>query len=107
MATPIRLAGPAQLANSATTIYTVPSTTIARVRWIKVQNPPGGSTRTFTLSVGADAAGTRIIDAKSLDPGEEYERFVDFAMTDAEIIQAFASAAAELVIIIGGDERPD
>ena len=59
-----RLAGPAQVSNAAATKYTAPAAG-AIVRHVRVSNP-SGSPVTFTLSVGADAAGTRLFDAFSV-----------------------------------------
>lgn len=99
---PLRLAGPALVSNAAATKYTVPAVTKTIVRHIHVQNP-SGSAVTFTLSIGADAAGTRIYDAFSIQPGAELDRFCYYVLEAAEIIQAFAGTNNILTLTIDGD----
>jgi len=59
-----RMSGPAVLGTTAATKYTVASGRRGIVRHVHVQNP-SASPVTFTASIGADAAGTRIFDAFS------------------------------------------
>jgi hypothetical protein len=56
---PVRSYGPALIATGPTTVITVPAGEKLILRLIHVQNP-SGSIVTFTLSIGADAAGTRL-----------------------------------------------
>jgi hypothetical protein len=98
-----RLAGPALVTNSAATKYTAPASTKARVRYIHVQNP-SGSAVTFTMSIGSDAAGTRIYDAYSIAASSLFERFVDFILEPAEIIQALAGTNNILTLTVSGEE---
>lgn len=106
---PLRLAGPAQVSNAAATKYTVPAATKTIVRHIHVENP-SGSPVTFTLSIGADAAGTRIFDAFSIPAAAAgvsasvLDHFCYYILEAAEIIQAFAGTNNILVLTIGGDE---
>lgn len=107
--TPKRLFGPAQLTNAAATKYTVPSSTKTIIRLLHVQNP-SGSAVTFTLSIGADAAGTRMYDAYSIPAaaagvtGSVIPIPVYWILETTEIIQAFAGTASVLVLTIFGDE---
>lgn len=98
-----RLAGPAQVSNAAATKYTVPSVTKTIIRHIHVQNP-SGSAVTFTASIGADAAGTRIFDAYSIGAGVVLDHFCYYVLDAAEIFQAFAGTNNILVLTIDGDE---
>lgn len=98
-----RMAGPAQVFNSAATKYTVPSARLGIIRHIHVQNPSGAPV-TFTLSIGADAAGTRLFDAYSLSAGQILDHFCYYVLTAAEIIQAFAGTNNVLTLTIDGDE---
>jgi len=100
---PTRLAGPAQVSNAAATKYTVPALTKTIVRHIHVQNPSGAAV-TFTMSIGADAAATRIFDAYSIAAGSVLDHFCYYVLTVAEIIQAFAGTNNILTLEIGGDE---
>jgi hypothetical protein len=107
--TPKRLAGPALVTNAAATKYTVPSATKTIVRQLHVQNP-SGSAVTFTVSIGADAAGTRLYDAYSIPaagPGvtaNVLDIFGYWILETTEIIQAFAGTTNILTLTIFGDE---
>lgn len=106
---PKRLAGPAQVTNSAATKYTVPAATKTIVRHIHVQNP-SGSAVTFTMSIGADGAATRIIDAFSIPAAAAgvtasvVDWFCYYVLEAAEIIQASAGTTGVLTLTIDGDE---
>lgn len=98
-----RMAGPAQVSNSAATKYTVASGRRGIVRHIHVQNP-SASAVTFTLSIGADAAGTRLFDAFSIGANQVLDHFCYYVLEAAEIIQAFAGTNNILTLTIDGDE---
>jgi hypothetical protein len=107
--TPKRLAGPAQIATGPATIYTVPSTTKTIIRHIHIQNP-SGSAVTVTLSIGASAAGTRILDAFSIPAAAAgvsasvLDMFCYYVLEAAEILQAAAGTNNIAVITVDGDE---
>jgi hypothetical protein len=101
--TPKRLAGPALVSNAAATKYTVPAVTKTIIRHIHVSNP-SGSAATFTLSIGADAAGTRIFDAYSIAAGSVLDHFCYYVADVAEVIQAFSGTNNVLNLTIDGDE---
>ena len=98
-----RLHGPAQVSNAASTKYTVPGATRAVIRHIHVQNP-SGSAVTFTMSIGADAAGTRIFGALSIPATSERSFWGPYTLEAAEIIQAFAGTTLVLTLTIDGQE---
>lgn len=98
-----RLAGPAQVSNAAATKYTVPSVTKTVIRSIHVQNPSAAAV-TFTLSIGADAASTRLFDALSIPAASVFPHFCYIVVDAAEIIQAFAGTNNILTLTIFGDE---
>lgn len=98
-----RLAGPAQVSNAAATKYTVPASTVTILQHIHVQNP-SGSAVTFTMSIGADAAGTRIYDAFSIAAGSQLDLFCKYVLTAAEVIQAFAGTNNILTLTLDGQE---
>jgi hypothetical protein len=98
-----RLHGPAQVSNAAATKYTVPALTKTIVRHIHVQNP-SGSAVTFTMSIGTDAAATRIFDAYSIAAGTVLDHFCYYVVDAAEIIQALAGTNNILTLTIDGDE---
>lgn len=98
-----RLSGPTQITNAAVTQYTVPASTVAIVQHIHVSNPSANPVG-FTLSLGADAAATRLYDAYSIPAGTVLDVFVKYVMTAAQIIQAFGSVTGILVLTIDGQE---
>jgi hypothetical protein len=97
-----RLAGPAQVSNAAATKFTVAANEIYIVRHIHIQNP-SGSAVTFTASIGADAAATRIFDAYSIAANSVFDHFCYYVMTATEIFQAFAGTNNILTLTIDGD----
>lgn len=98
-----RLAGPALVTNAAATKYTAPAATVTKVQNIHVQNP-SNSVVTFTLSIGADAAGTRLFDALPIQPLSAFDSFGPFYLAAGEIIQAFAGTTNVLTLTIDGTE---
>ena len=98
-----RLHGPALVTNAAATKYTVPALTKTIIRHIHVQNPSGAAV-TFTMSIGTDAAGTRIFDVYSIPAGTVLDHFCYYVVDAAEIIQAFAGTNNILTLTIDGDE---
>ena len=100
---PTRLAGPALVTNAAATKYTVPSVTKTIVRHVHVQNP-SVSAVTFTMSIGADAAGTRLFDAYNIPAGTVLDHYCYYVLAAAEIIQALAGTTNILTLTIDGDE---
>lgn len=104
-----RLAGPALVATGPATIYTVPALTKTVIRYIHVQNP-SVSPVTLTLSVGADAAGTRFYSAYSIPAaaagvtGSVLPIWLFLVLDAAEILQAAAGTNNILTIIVNGEE---
>lgn len=97
----IRFNGPALVTNAAATKYTVPAGAVAIVQHIHVQNPSGAAV-TFTMSIGTDAAGTRIYDAYSIAAGAVLDVFCKYVVSAAEIIQAFAGTTNVLTLTLDG-----
>jgi len=106
---PKRLYGPAQVATGPTTVYTVPALTKTVLRHIHVSNP-SASPVTLTVSVGADAAATRILGAYSIPAaaagvtGSVIDLFYYLVMDVAEILTLSAGTNNILVIVVNGDE---
>jgi len=98
-----RLAGPALVSNAAATKYTVPALTKTIVRHVHVENPTGSNV-TFTMSIGADAAATRLFDAYTIAAGAVLDHFCYYVVEAAEIIQALAGTNNVLTLTIDGDE---
>jgi hypothetical protein len=100
--TPTRISGPALVSNSAATKYTVPASTTALVRSIHVSNPTSSAVD-FTLSIGTDAAGTRLYDGYSI-PADTAKTFWCYhAVATGEIIQAFAGTNNVITLTIDAD----
>lgn len=95
-----RLAGPALVTNAAATKYTAPAAG-AIVRHVRISNP-SGSAATFTFSVGADAAGTRLYDAYSIPAGAVIDWYPILPLTNGEIIQALSGTNNVLNLTING-----
>lgn len=104
-----RLVGPALIATGPTTVYTVPALTKTIIRQIHISNP-SASPVTFTLSVGADAAGTRLWSTYSIPAAAAgvsdsvRDIFMYLIMDAAEILTLSAGTNNILDITITGDE---
>jgi hypothetical protein len=103
-----RIAGPALLTNAAATKYTVPAGQRLTLRHIHVENPSAAPV-TFTMSIGADAAGTRLYDAYSIpaaaagQPASVLDVFCYYILEAAEIIQALAGTNNIMTLTLDGD----
>lgn len=95
-----RLAGPAQLATSATTVYT--ATVAAQITRGRVSNPTGIA-QTFTMSIGVDSAGTRIYSGTVVPPNRGVDIYGPFSLQPGDIVQAFGSSTS-LVLELNGNE---
>lgn len=99
-----RLAGPVALTTTAaTTVYTVPASTTTILRSVHVNNE-SAATATFTMSIGADAAGKRLWSAVDVPTKTSFDWSGFIVMAAAEIIQSSASAATALTLTISGVE---
>ena len=101
--TPKRLFGPAVLSAAAATKYTVPGATTTVIRHIHVLVTDGAA-HTFTMSIGADAVGTRLYSAQPLSPDLPFDWNGFIVAAAAEIIQAYADAASGVTIEVDGVE---
>lgn len=95
-----RLYGPAALTGAAADLYTVPAGRVALIRQIHVENGTAAPIN-FTCSVGADAAGTRLADAKPVPANDFIDLYVYLTLAAAEKIQGLGAA---LAITIMGEE---
>jgi hypothetical protein len=99
-----RLAGPSQLTNAAATLYTVPAGTKTKIRHLHVTNPSGVAVP-FTMSIGGDAAGTRIYDSYSLAAGGVLNDYGPYVLVAGEIIQAYGGTTLTLNFEMDGEEE--
>lgn len=106
---PKRLYGPVAVATGPATVYTVPALTKTIIRQLHVSNP-SASPVTLTLSIGADAAGTRLYSAFSIPAAAAgvtnsvQDIFWYQIMDAAEILTLSAGTNNILIIVINGDE---
>ncbi len=98
-----RFSGPSQLTTIAVTKYTVPASTTAIVRSIVATNITGSAV-TFTMSIGADVAGTRFYSGVTIPAYGvlDWSGFLVLAAT--EIIQAYSNTASAMNLVISGVE---
>lgn len=100
-----RLVGPKQLESSTTAQYDSTGKTVA-IRNIHLSNPTASDV-TFTMSIGADAAGTRIFDAYTIPARSVLNISVNIVLVTgdgANAICAHAGTATALVMTISGVE---
>lgn len=99
-----RIYGPALLSASTVTLYTVPTDVRTVIRHIHVSNP-SASPVDFTLSIGADAAGTRLWNGQPVRADNLIQEFRDHTLVAGEVIQAFAGTTSVLNLTIDGYEE--
>lgn len=98
-----RLGGPTALSGSAATIYTVPASTTATIKAIRVANETG-SAATLNFSVGTDGANKRFVFGLSVPANGSYDWEGTLVLAAAEIIQAYSGTANALTIMLSGVE---
>jgi hypothetical protein len=93
MGLPARIFGPALVATGPTTVFTAASTERVRNIYVWVSNPTAAAVN-YTLSIGADAAGTRVIGTNATVgncAANSTQIFGPFVVHPSEIITASAS----------------
>jgi len=102
-----RLAGPALItattSGTAQTLYTVPASATTIVRHIIVTNNENVA-RTITISIGADAAGTRIFSGTLVPANGVVSLTGSIVLSAAETLRSFASVASQIVVTASGVE---
>lgn len=93
-----RIVGPTQPGTAAATLYTVPAATKAILRYIRLCNT-SGIDRTITMSVGLDAAGTRIFSGMTVPALGAIDWSGSIPLEAGEVLQGFASAATAITVI--------
>jgi hypothetical protein len=104
--TVVQLVAPTQLANSDATVYTTPATTAARIGRAVFTNTTGSAV-TITAGVttgGALAAGTTIISARSLAPGEAYvsPELAGIVIPAGSVLRAYSNTATAVTFTASG-----
>jgi hypothetical protein len=96
-----RIYGPALVATGPTTVVTVPALTQYVITGMTIMNQTG-TAATITITIGADAAGTRFIATKSI-PANDYIYIPGpLPVETAEIITLSTGTNNALNIVIGG-----
>lgn len=91
MGLPARIFGPALVATGPTTVFTAAANERVRNVYVWVSNPTASAV-SYTLSIGADAAGTRLIGTNTIPniPANSTQQFGPFVVHPSEIITASA-----------------
>jgi hypothetical protein len=97
-----RFFGPLLVTNSATTRYTVAAAEKIVIRHVHISNPSATAV-TFTLSIGADAAATRLYDAFSIPANSVLDAYWYVPVDAAEIVQTNAGTTNVLTVTCSGD----
>jgi hypothetical protein len=100
-----RLVGPVQLTGSAADLYTCPASTVTRILHIHASNP-SASPVDINLSIGADAAATRIFDDYAVPADGVVRESYPYELAAGEKIQGWAASAGTVVLSITGIEHP-
>ena len=98
-----RLAGPDDIPNSTTTMYTVPSSTKAILRNIHIANTTG-TAASIKMSIGADAAGTRILGDTVIPANGTYDWTGFMVMEAGETLRATGGTNNALTVTVSGVE---
>jgi hypothetical protein len=101
--TPRRVFGPALLTAAAATKYTVGSGLAARLVHVHVFNEDSAP-HSFTISIGADAAGTEIYKTFPIAALAPFDWYPYLPMAAGEIVQAYADLTNVLNMFIGAEE---
>lgn len=92
--------GPILLTNAAVTVRTVTAVTY-HVTTISVTNT-SGTNATLFLSIGADAAGTRLFSGRVVKSNDTFQWTGFVPVFDTQIIQAYSGTNNVLTLTVGG-----
>lgn len=98
-----RLGGPDDIPNSEVTLYTVPALTTGIVRHIGICNTTG-SAATIKMSIGADAAATRILSDLSIAANSYFDWTGFLVLAAAETLRATGGTNNALTVTVSGVE---
>ena len=85
------------------TLYTVPALTTAIIRNIHIANTTG-SAATIKMSIGADAAGTRLLGDVSIPAAGTYDYDGFMVLAAAETLRATGGTNNALTVTVSGVE---
>lgn len=95
--------GPTLITSAEVTLITVGGSATVVVRNINITNTDS-TARTFKMSIGADAAGTRIFDDISVAPDSTFTWTGFLALNASDTLRAQASTTNVLTATISGVE---
>ena len=102
----VQLAAPAQLANADATVYSCPTLSTAKIgRAVFCNTTASAVTITAGITTGgALAAGTTLISARNIAPGESYvsPELAGAVLPAGSAIRAYCSAAASVTFTASG-----
>lgn len=98
-----RHAGPLLLTTAEQTLYTVPASTTAIVRGIRIANTSAAAV-TVKLSIGADAAGTRLMSDVPIPANSVYDWSGFLVLATANTLRGQAGTTNVLTITVSGVE---
>jgi hypothetical protein len=98
-----RFSGPELLAASAATLHTVPAASRDRVHQIRLVNNDEDNAVAATLSIGADAAATRIF-SDTLAAGQSKSVRGPLTLEAGEIVQGYEGSGADSVLFNGTNQ---
>lgn len=99
--TPSRLYGPARPTNAAADQVAAEAGVIKTIGKITIFNPSAADVN-YTMSIGADAAGVRVIDAMKIPAGELVILEPGWVLAANEKTQHFASTTGVLNVCVNG-----
>jgi hypothetical protein len=99
--TAARVVGPILLTNSSVTLYTVPAATTLIIRNIIIANTSAGAV-TVRLSIGADAAGTRILPDVSIPANSVFDWSGFLVLATGQTLRGQAGTTNLLAITVSG-----
>lgn len=98
-----RAYGPAQPGTTAATVYTAPASTTFTMKQIHATNG-SSSSATLTVSIGADAAATRLLNAISVPANGTFTLDVWIPVNATEVVQMAQGTASALTVTMSGVE---
>lgn len=99
---PTRIIGPILVTNANVVLFTNSAGTQTIVRHIHLQNN-SASPITFTMSIGASAAGTRIYDAFPVAANAVLDAFCYYVLTGTQTLEALAGTTNVSTLTVDAD----
>lgn len=98
-----RLAGPANVANGTSTVFTGTAAHTYSIRSIRIVNDSAGAI-VIKLGIGGVTDALLILPALSIGPGEAYHDDGLFVLSGTETLQANATATGLTITVSGLDQ---